>query len=167
MAFVPLKEVPVTDFKSAVIANSETVAVGDALIPAATGHTKFVLGAASTTGRILGVCMAILGLNGKVTELQSIAAGASNETNKTYSVLYIPSHLPVEYLADLSAAVDTTTDSGGLVSFNLNATNNTLDETSVALFSATQKQFVSYGNPDFPGIANTKVVGHWAQSLTI
>lgn len=164
MAFRPLRAIPITEFKSAVIANSQTLAVGDAIIPAATGHNKFVTGANNSTGPVLGVVVAILGLNGLVTELQSIAAGASNETNKTYSVQYIPTAITnLEYEAQLDAAAGTTSNSDGLCWFNMSTSlNGKLQESSIALFSGTQGQFWSFGpTPE----DNTLVVGFWDKVL--
>lgn len=166
--FRPLKAIPIADIKTAVLRNSVTVAVGDALIPGPTAHAKFPLGAASSTTRILGVVISIMGANGTVTELNSVTTGSSNETTPVYLVQYIPSYLDIEYEADMSAAIGTTTDSDGVgVSFNLNATNNTLDETSVALGTATTKQFVSYGQSDVQAAPNTRIVGHWAKTLAL
>jgi hypothetical protein len=168
MAFVPYKGVPddAAEFEVAVIANSQTLTVGDAIVPAATGHTKAVTGAASSTTTILGVVTAILSANYGFTGLQSVAAGASNETTPVYYVQYLPTAVPgVKYKATLSQAAGTTTNSNGIGSFNMYSVNGKLDETSIALFSATEKQFVSLGL-DPSDTANLTVIGYWGKTLT-
>lgn len=162
MAFRPLRALPITDFKVAVIANSTTLAVGDAILGNVTAHAGSVIGASNTTARILGVVVAILGNNGTVTELNSIAVASDNETSKKYLVQYIPTNIPnLEYEAQLTAAAGTTTDSDGVaVSFNMDtATNSKLLESGVALFAATTKQFVSTGATPYD---NTKIFGHFS-----
>ncbi len=168
MAFRPLKQVQYNDLKTVVIGNSQTLTVGDAIVPGATGHAKFAITGASVSTRVLGVVVAIVGAGGTVLELQSKTVASNNETVGLIAVQYIPSSLDMEYEADMSAALATTTDSDGNgVSFNLGATAALLDETSVALGSATTKQFVSYGQSDVLGAPNTRVVGHWSKTLAL
>ena len=176
MSVIPQKEVPTHNLRRAVIANAVgtgtyTIGLGTVIQPGATGHTKFVTTAAATNP-ILGVVIGIEYQN-KITELSSVAGvngattalapGNDNETNGYWKVVYIPSNVNVDYVADMSAALGTTTDSAGNVWFNLitlttGATGAaTLDEASVALFSGTQGQFFSFGaDPAQP--SNTKAV---------
>ena len=168
MAFVPYKGVPddAAEFQVAGIANSQTLTVGDAIVPAATSHTKFVTGAASNSTTILGVVTAILNAQGGYTGLQSVAAGAANETTLVYQVQYIPTAIPgVLYKATLSAAAGTTTDSDGIGTFNMYSTNDKLDETSIALLTATKKQFLSLGL-DPADTSKKTVIGYWGKTLT-
>jgi len=168
MAFRPLRQVSYNQIKTAVIGNSQTITIGDAVVPGATGHAKAAITAASVSTRILGVVIAIVKQDGTVLELSSKTVASDNETNAKISVQFIPSSVDMEYEADMSAAIGTTTDSDGVgVSFNMGATAALLDETSVALASATTKQFVSYGQSDVIGAANTKIVGHWAKTLSL
>lgn len=161
--FRSLKQAENHDLKSAIIGNSQTVSVGDAIVPGATGHNAAIVGAASTSGYILGVIVGIVGLNGKVLEISTnYAAASNNETVGGISVKYIPSYLDFEFEADLQQAVGTTTNSGGLCWLNMYSVNGQLDETSVALFSGTAGQFWSYGNPSY---STTKVQGHWWKNL--
>ena len=168
MAFVPYKGAPddASSFEVAVIANSQTLTVGDAIVPAATGHTKAVTGAASNSTTILGVVTAILNAGYAFTGLNSVAAGASNETTPAYYVQYIPTSIPgVQFKALLSAAAGTTTDSDGIVTFNMYSTNDKLDESSVALFTATKKQFVSLGL-DPSDTTKKTVIGYFSKTLS-
>ena len=60
---IPNKRVELNDIKTAVLANSVgsnayVISVGDAIQPAATGHNKYVTGAASS-GLVLGIITAI------------------------------------------------------------------------------------------------------------
>lgn len=189
MSFIPQKEVPTHNLRRATIANAVgtsgyTIGYGTAIQPGATGHNGFVT-LATSTSPVLGVVLG-LELNGKISEKNTVvgtnaALGTNsatanvyndNETNTApWKVIYIPSNLPIDYVADMSAAVGTTTNSGGLGWLNLIAATTgatggaTLDETSIALFSGTQGQFWSYGQLTEP-VANTlKVVGHWSKVL--
>ena len=166
--FRPLKRVEGQDIKRAVIANavgtgSYPISVGDAIQPGATGHAKYVT-VAGATNPILGIVTSIV-QNGKVSEKATITGinaaetgspstgpGTDNETYAVWSVDYIPSSVPMEYEADISAVAGTTTDSSAVGGyFNLKSiattgdTYGTLDESSIVLFSSTQGQFVSFG----------------------
>lgn len=162
MSFRPLKAVPEVDWKMAPIANSQTLAVGDAIIPAGTTHAAAVTGAAGSSGSVLGVIIGIIGNNGKILEVNSYAAAADNETNAKIQAVYIPSYIPLEYEADLSAAAGTTTNSNLMQMFNMSGSvNGKLDETSTGVFS-TAKQFFSYGVTSY---STTKVIGHWVKTV--
>lgn len=167
--FVPYKGFPddAADFEVRVIANSSLVTVGDALIPGATGHNKAVLGGANTAGMLVGVLVAILNSTYGVTELNSVTTGSTNETTPVYYAQFIPLSTPsLKFRATLSQAAGTTTNSGGLGSFNLSSSlSGTLDETSIALFSATEKQFWSWGiDPTDP--TGLTVIGSFNNTLT-
>jgi len=167
MAFTPYKIFPLEDMKVAVISLSSTVKVGDALIPGATGHNKSLKSAVNTTGMIVGVAVAIVGAKGNVLELNSVTTASTNESSPVYYVQYIPLGTPgLQFKATLSAAAGTTTDSDGIGSFNLSSTDGAiLDETSIALFSATEKQFFSFGLDDTDN-TNKTVIGVFAKTLT-
>lgn len=165
--FVPNKQVELSDIKRAVIANAVAaggyvLSVGDCIQPGATSHAKFVTGAANS-GLILGVITAIL-YKGKIVERTSVTGvnstsavggagfvGNDNETYGYWSVDYIPAYIPMEYKADISAAVGTTTNSDGLVWFPLKGVSTTagdagtLLETGPVLFSSTLDQVMSFG----------------------
>lgn len=164
MAFTPLKKVEEQDLKVRVIANSQTVKVGDSLIVDGTNKNA-VLGAANTTGIIVGVCVAIKQLNGNsITEKTSITVGSSNETTTQYAAQFIPAYIPIEYSADLSAASGTTTGSDKMGQFNLSTSDSAvLDETSVGVFS-TQKQFFSYGVTPY---STSVVTGKWSTTKVL
>lgn len=164
MPFIPLKKVEEQDLKTRVIANSATVAVGDALIVDSTNKNA-VIGAANTTGIIVGVCVSLKQLNGNsILEKNSITVGASNETTTQYAAVFVPAYIPIEYTATLSAAAGTTTGSDKMGQFNLSASvSGTLDETSVGVFS-TQKQFFSYGVSTY---STTEVAGKFSTSKVL
>lgn len=163
MSFVPLKRIQETDFRAYVIANSEAIiTVGDAVIPGATTSAGFVIGAKNTTGPIMGVVKAIVA-NGKPLEVNAVTVSSSNQTVAQTAVEIIWAHLDIEWLADLSAASGTTTNSGLIQQFNLSATlNGTLDESSTGVFS-TQKQFASFG---VSPISTSKVTGKFSSTKT-
>lgn len=167
--FIPLKDFDVEDTKLAIIANSAALQVGDAVIPGATAHTKAVTGAAGTTGMIIGVVVAIEGAPGQhLPELNSVTAGSGNETAASpyYARIIVLTTPGIQFSAQLSNTAGTTTNSDGVGSFNMHSTNSgQLDETSIALFSATEKQFFSLGL-DPTDNSNQTVLGSFAKSLT-
>lgn len=161
MAFRPIKKTDELDYKSAVLGNSATLAVGDAVIPGATTHAPFLVKAQNATdtsqytGIVLGVITGIFN-NGKPSEKKSVTTASDNETTGLYSAEYIPTYIPIEYVADMSADLGTTTGSGTYLAmfylgYNATGHHNTafpdqaqLDESSVAVFT-TQLHFFSYG----------------------
>lgn len=157
----PLRRPTDMELKKATIGNSITVAIGDAVQPGATTHAAMVVQA--TTGLVLGVVIGIE-QNGKISELSSVLTASDNETTNKYVAVYIPTWIPMEYEADLSAAAGTTTGSGLMGSFNLvSATSGgNLDETSYLVFSGTAQQFFSYGVTPY---STTKVRGHFLKTL--
>lgn len=186
--FYPTRKALDYEIRRAVVANAVgtgtyTIGIGSAIQPGATAHTGYVTGATSSNP-VLGTVTALI-YQGKVTEVTSIvgvnaAQGTSvataatytdNETSGNWLVEYIPSNLPIQYSATLSATSGTTTNSGGAGWFNLTAVSNssnvgsgTLDESSVAIYSGTQGQFWSAGVNTFP-TAGTAVTGHWSKVL--
>lgn len=167
--FIPYKGIPddAGEFDVRVIGNSKTVTVGDALVTGATTHTKSVGGAASSTTTLVGVLAAILNAQYGYTGLNSVTAGSSNETTPVYYAQYIPLSVPgILFLATLSQTAGTTTDSDGMGSFNMYSTNDKLDETSIALDTATLKQFWSKGL-DTRDTAKLTVIGHFNPSLSV
>jgi hypothetical protein len=184
MAFIPRRKPTDIQIRRAVIANvvgssALTVTVGDAIVPGATGHSKYVTNNPAT-GPVLGIVVGLVFQN-KFMELNSVvgvntastAAGAlqtnvhnDNETTGYWSVDYIPAYIPMEYEVDVDAAVGTTTDSDGQGYFSiLSGTPGKLHESSFVIWSTIStgtsgtSQFFSYGSP--ANLANTKkVVGH-------
>ena len=167
---LPNKSVELSDTKKAVIANSVAtnafpLSIGDAIQPAATGHNQFVVPAASS-GLIVGI---VVGLEfaSKPAEVNSVVgvntasttAGANqinthtdNETTGLWKVIYIPSHVPMEYKADVTPGTVGITDAAGFAFFNLLGASlvaglaGTLDGSAVVgLFGGTAGQFASYG----------------------
>lgn len=167
MPFFPLKSVPIADFKVAKIGASQTMAVGDAIIAGGTGHNQAVLtGASITTTPILGIIVAIVGLNGNVLELQSVTTGSGNETTPVHFVQYIPTSVKqMEYAATLSAVAGTTTGSDGMGYFNMYSTAGKLDEASIAFIQGTAGQFWSFGL-DVTDNTNFTVIGVWNKAIS-
>ena len=164
--FTPLVDFPIEDQVVAVIGNSQTVSVGCALQPGATGHNKFMV-VADSSHMVVGVATAILGAVGApVAELDSVTTASDNETTGKYRVRYIPLTTPgIKFSATLSAAAGTTTNSDGIGSFSIASGGLTLSESSIALFSATELQFFSIGL-DPTDNTNKTVLGSFAKSLT-
>jgi hypothetical protein len=147
--------------ENALLANSITVAVGDAVI-INTGTPSTVTGAANMTGIILGTVVAIKNgaPSGNVFLQETTVTTASNNTTSAQiSVDILPSTSVTTYVADLSAVSGTTTNSQYFGYFNLSASlNGTLNEASYS--ASAEKQFLSYGvNP-----GNTsQVIGVWTK----
>jgi hypothetical protein len=165
IAFTPLRKIQEWETNTYLGGNSDTIAVGDAVIPGATTHAGAVIHAYGTTGIVTGVATAILAApgNSKPLEVTSYAFASNNETVAQILVRVVPTFLPIIYNADGSANFGTTTSSKLQGTFNLsNGTAGVLDETSYGVFS-TQKQFASFGvNP-----LNVKqVIGKWSSTLT-
>lgn len=171
MAFKALKKADVLDYKTAPIGNSSVMSIGDVIMPGATTHAGAVVqalnGTSQYTGIVTGVVTAIV-VNGKPLEKNQVTVASDNETNALISVEYIPAYIDIEYLADMSQGLTTTTSSNLMGMFylahgtygtssstyNAGTTGTTtpltldqsgqLDETSYAAFT-TQLQFYSYG----------------------
>lgn len=146
--------------ENALLGNSITISVGDAVI-IKTASPSAVIGAAGTTGKILGTVRAIK--NGPAsgsTYLQknTVTTGASNETVDKISVDILPTDVPTTYVADLDDPAGTTTNSQYFGYFDLSGTNNgVLDESSYS--ASVAKQFLSYGvNPG----NQSQVIGIWS-----
>lgn len=144
--FKTSKPVSGEDVKYALIDNSQTLSVGEAIIPGVQGDTSVVLTAGGTTGAVLGVVIAIVGDRGKVLEVNSYAAESDNVTDKLVRVAYIPTYIPMTYLSDLDAAAETTDNSGAFGNFAIDSTGLLVDESTVAAFSVVEdKQLFSFG----------------------
>lgn len=161
MAFKLLKKADVLDYKNAVIANSVTLAVGDAVIPGATTQAPFLVPGqnATNTSQYTGIILGVIsGINntGKPSEKNSVTTASDNQTTGLYSAEYLPTYIPMQYVVDMSADLGTTTGSDTYmamfyVGYNSTGHHNTayndagqLDESSVAVFT-TQLHFFSYG----------------------
>ena len=155
----PLQDMYVLQNK--LISATTTLSVGDTVIidPAATNS---VIGAAGTTGIILGTVLTINNgpTGGNIPlQLQTITTSATNLTVELVSVdILVPQNIHT-YIADLTAPAGTTPGSDQMGYFNIDGTNNgQLDETTYLV--ATEEQFLSYGvNP-----GNTsQVIGVWTK----
>lgn len=169
--FKPFKNIPVADqdIETAVMVNSITLAIGDAIIPASTAaNSAFVTGATNTTGTVLGVVVGFTPITqtaagtGQTLEQSTFTSASNNQTVAKIGVKYIPARLVNKWIADISAAAGTTTGSAGIGFFNLSTTlNGTLNEGSYVIYSGTAGQFVSYGvatnfGAQYP---NTEIIG--------
>lgn len=144
--FTSSKPVSGEDVKYALIDNSQTISVGEAIIPGVQTDTSVVLTAGGTLGAILGVVLSIVGDKGKVLELNSYAAEADNVTDKLVRVAYIPSYIPGTFISDLDAAAETTDNSGAFGNFSIDSTGLLVDESTVQAFSVVENmQMFSYG----------------------
>lgn len=147
--------------EGAIIANSETIAVGDA-VEINTSAPNTIIGAKNTTGIILGTVLAIK--NGPAagsTYLQknSVTVASDNATNAQISVDILASNNLTTMTADLDDTAGTTTNSQYRGYFNMApAANGQLDESSYS--ASAEKQFLSYGL--VPGSTN-QVFGVWTK----
>ena len=180
---IPGRRVTDVDKKTAIIANAVGtgayyMGVGGVIIPGATGHvfagtapaiTPFVTGATSSAALVLGVITAIT-CNGKVSEVTNVLGvnaaetgskatgpGTDNETYKVWGVEYLPAYVPMEYIADFSAAIGTTTDSGANAYFTMTGIDTTLGDDGVVLessgviYSATRTGKAIFLSGNVPG----------------
>ena len=146
----PLKKPDYQDLKIAVIGNSQTLGVGDFVVPGTSGvATKNVFEATNTSPLLLGNVVSVVGKNGELLEKNSVAVGSDNQTVAQIKASYLPSYIPMEYLADLDDAAATTSGSDGIGFFTLVSGNGgLLDESSWVSYTTTPSQFVSFGvNP--------------------
>lgn len=146
MAFRPSAAVTGRDIKYGLIDNSQTLSIGELIIPGIQGDASVCLTGGGTTGDLLGVVLGIVGAGGKVLELNSKAAAADNVTVAQIKVAYYPMYIPTEYVVDLDAASEVTDNSSGYGNFATEATGLLLGESSWAAFGTkTNKQFFSFG----------------------
>lgn len=144
--FTPSKAVSGQDVKYALIENSQTLSVGEAIIPGVSTDTSVVLTAGGTDGAVLGVVLAIVGDRGKVLEVESYAAESDNVTDKRVQVAYIPTFVPMTFLSDLDADAETTDNSGAFGNFTIDSTGLLVDESTVSAFSVVENmQLFSFG----------------------
>lgn len=147
--------------ESVIIANSQTIAVGDA-VKINTSNPNSVNGAANTTGIILGTVLNIK--NGPAsgsTYLQknTVTVAADNEMVGKISVDILASNNLTTMVADLDDTAGTTTNSQYFGYFNMApGSNSQLDESSYS--ASAEKQFLSYGL--VPGSTN-QVMGVWTK----
>lgn len=147
----------------ALIANSEVLSVGDAVIINITNPAS-VVGAGGTTGKVLGTVRAIMAGQSQGNfplQVNTFTAASDNETVAKVGVKILPSMLTTTYLADLDAPAGTTTGSQYLGYFNLSAANGVLDESSFSADPTDDEQFLSYGvNPG----NESQVIGVWSSA---
>lgn len=135
-----------SDVRRILIGNSQTLSQGEVIIPAVTTNIKNAATGGSTTGRLLGVVLSVVGKDGKVLEVNSYAAASDNITVDQVQVAYLPLHLrDTEFVANLTAA-PATTNTSAFGNYAVDSTGLLLDETSYVVFGTTSnKQAFSYG----------------------
>lgn len=148
MAFIPSKSVSAEDVKYAVVNNSAAVTVGCTLEPISGSQAIVTLG--TTQDIVIGVVLAIVGDRGKVLELNSKTVAADNLTVGKIKVAYIPTAVSMNYVSDLDAAAETTTNSSGFGHFSVDSTGLLVDESTWAASAAVaasieNMQVQSYG----------------------
>ena len=150
MAFRPLKEHAWQSTRSCLIDNSQTLSVGEAIIPSIQTDASVVLTAGGTDGLVLGVVLGFKSKNGDSLEYNTVIAENDNVTDKMIKAIYVPAHLPIDYESDLDAAAETTDNSGAFGKFTLDSTGLLVDEnTVIAPWASTDvlenMQLFSYG----------------------
>lgn len=146
MSFRTRKAVATEDVKYALINNSQTLSVGEVIIPAVQGDIACVSTGGGTTAGLLGVVLSVVGDKGRVLEVDTFAASASNVTGAKVKVAYVPMYRDIEFAVELDAAPETTDDSSAFGNFAVDATGLFLSESSyVAFGTVSAKQFFSYG----------------------
>lgn len=147
MSFIPRKYLA-SDAKSALIDNSQTLSIGEVIIPGVQGDTSVVLTGGGTTGLLLGVVTGFKDANGVSLEFNTIVAESDNITDKQIKATYLPLYIgnPGEFLSDLDAAAETTDNSGAFGNFAVDSTGLLVDESTVVAFGTRSAvQLFSYG----------------------
>lgn len=161
--FVPVLEYSGTNLRKNVIDNSQTLSVGEAVIPAVNGTESVLQTGGGTTGALLGVVVSIEGKDGKVLEVNSTTVASDNVTVDQVKADYFPIAIPMEWAATLDAAAGTTTGSTAFGQFAVDATGLLVDESSyVAFTTVIAKQFFSYGI--IPG-TTTEITGVFTKKI--
>lgn len=159
----PLKRPSTQDLKSAIIANSAALTLGDYIVPGTSTSSEFVSEATNSSALLLGVILGFEGKGGTVLELDALTVASNNQTVAQSQAVYLPSYIPMEFSADLNAAAGTTSGSDGIGFFTIaSGLGGTLDESSWVAFSGTASHFVSFG-PD--PLNSSKVFGHTYKTL--
>lgn len=147
--------------QDAVLSNSITVSVGDAVIINGSAP-EFVTTAAGGTGIVLGTIVTIKGgasQGNTPLQVSTVTTASDNQTVDKISVDILPSQSLTTMIADLDDTAGTTANSQYFGYFNLSGTDSgLLDESTYA--AATEKQFLSYGL--VPG-STTQVLGVWTK----
>lgn len=148
--------------ENAILSNSITVKVGDAVI-INTAAPQFVTpNGTNTTGIILGTVLNIK--NGPAAgntylQVNQVTTASNNQTVAKISVDILPTSDQTTYIADLDANAGTTTNSQFFGYFNM--LSGTAGELHEASYSASvEGQFLSYGV--VPG-SLTQVIGVWTK----
>lgn len=133
------------DYEFAVIANSEALNLGDAIVAGTTTSVnQFVKGAKNSAGsnKILGVVQGFRPISTSSTNLtaeqSSFTAVSNNQTTVQFGVLYEPARFQNRWLATLDANTGTTTGSAGVGMFNMSSGVNGLTEASFVLDNSGQ-----------------------------
>lgn len=159
------------EVESAVIANSEALAIGDAIVAGTTAATSaFVKGAKGATTAILGVVQYFRPVKASTTstlntaEQSSITVSSSNQTTGgSVEAVYVPARLVQKWVATLDRVVTTATGSDGFGFFDMSAGVNGLAEASYvdSVDSTTGASFSSYGKASKygPNYTTYQVVG--------
>lgn len=144
--FTALKYDAQKDVKSAVMDQSQTLSIGEVIIPGVRSSQSVVLTGGGTTAGLLGVVAGFKDKGGAALEFESYAAAADNDTNKKVEAVYFPLFIPTEFEVALDAAGNTTAGSGEYGNFAVDTTGLLLDEsTYVAFGTIAAKQFFSFG----------------------
>lgn len=141
-----LRKYQTSDAKSAIIDNSQTLTLGQVIIPGVTSATSVVKTGGSTTSYLLGVVTGFKDIAGLALEKNTYVAGASNVTTSQVRAEYQPLAIAGEFIVDLSAAAETTTGSGEFGNFSVDSTGLlALEGSYVAFGTRTAVQLFSYG----------------------
>ena len=153
-----------TDVLVGLIDNSQTLSIGEVVIPGTQGDTPVLLTGGGTTGDLLGVVVGFKDVNGSALEKETVAAASDNVTVGKIKALIVPVWHPTVWEAFLDADAETTDNTSSYGNFAVDATGLLLSESSVAAFGTkASKQFFSYGT--VPGSVR-KVTGRFIANIT-
>ncbi len=134
------------DVKYGLMDNSQTLSVGEVIIPGVQGDTAVVLTGGGTTGLLLGAVTGFKDKAGVSLEFNTYAAESDNVTDKLVQVSYVPLAIVPEWISDLDAAAETTDNSSAYGNFAVDSTGLLVDESTVVAFGTrTAVQLFSYG----------------------
>lgn len=165
--FLPFKRMPASmgDLEAAIIANSETLNLGDAIYALqSTSTNQFVKGSkGNPTGKILGVVQGFRPISTSSSNLTaeqtSFTAASNNQTVSQFAVLYEPARLHLKYLATLDNPVGTTTGSNYFGMFNMSTGVNGLTESSFVVLNSGQSGTLISSSYQFSSIGNAQQYG--------
>lgn len=179
MAFNPVSDFRMEETKRYIINNSLTVKVGDAVIPLTTAATAAIVTNASVAGAtqpLLGVVMGFSYFNGQVvgqgidpstTPVQYVTASNNTTVAQVCAVVLPFKKVDEVFIIDLNQAAGTTTGSDKANNYFtlLAGSANTLDETTVKVYSDGSAPYQVYSLGVVPNSSSLQIYGFVSRTV--